>query len=337
MSYITAIKFLLSALNDEEKNIKSRAINLVTEKGLDFDVDIYEPNKKCFGTILFIHGMNRLGAKDARVIKISNVLASIGYRVIAPTYPVFTNHLVDAQSREDIAETIKTITKDKSLCTSGKVAIFTASFSGFFTLCVAKREDVRHLISSICSVGTCYYAKSTFKNILAEKTEDYYAKGIAIKNLLRINNELTPVLEQGMECIIADAFDTNTQEAFNNYVLTLAAPEKEQLQKIFSAIKNQEDLNPQYETHIQKMHDVFMVHAGAQGITSHVTLIHSENDKILHTVESRQLYNELKACHVPSHLVITPLLDHADMHFSFKYVADVWRLLRAFNLFFKKV
>lgn len=337
MNYITTIKFIKTLIDGKEHPVRVRSIKLAISPTMELDADVYEPKQIQYyrGTILVLHGMNCLGNKDPRLMTFCRAAALHDFRVVMPTYDVVTKHIVDVRSITEFGDTICALARNKELTPKGKVGIFTASFSGSLSLRAANRPEVAPYVSSWASLGICYHPKSTFRNILAEKTDDYYAKCISIKNLLRIKNELPFYLEKGLDAMIADAFVCEKKTRLDECIATLSPEEGQRLEKIYASLGK--DISSLYETHIQRMHEVFTPDDEFKELKCFVTLIHSKGDAVLHTIESEMLYERLQKDKVKSRLLITSLLDHADLNLSVKYLPEIIKAIRAMHGFLKHV
>ena len=214
MKYATTIKFLLNIMSKKDKPLQINSVELSDQNGFSFPADIYEPvNEDHYkGTIIFFHGMNKLGNKDERMVALFKAAARANFRAVAPDYEILKNHFVDGQSVHDFAATIRMVANDKALTPSGKVGLFTASFSGTFTVHAAIRDDVNHLIASLCSVGVCYHPIETFTGLLDGRGADSYSRFISMKNLLFIAGELDSVSEKALSLGIDDNFAGRKRE-----------------------------------------------------------------------------------------------------------------------------
>src|SRR3990167_9653328 len=97
MRYIDTIKFLRVATQQKEYLPFIEHIELISRTGERFQTDVYQPvnSKKIKGTILFIHGMNKYGNKDPRMVALCKAAAVANYRAVAPTYQLIAEYYVD--------------------------------------------------------------------------------------------------------------------------------------------------------------------------------------------------------------------------------------------------
>lgn len=338
MSYSQAVKFLL-ALSKNKNQAQQPISYMIDQEGFSLPFDVYEPaaNHVYKGTILFIHGMNHLGNKDHRIMNICRAAAHCGYRAIAPSYSIIENYIVDMKSADEFVSTILYLTADKTLCPSGKIAIFSASFSGALCLRAIRFPKVANKVSSFCSVGISYYPYTTFGNILSRKTTDYYAKLISIKNLLRLSDQLPSELEKGMDSLIADAHELKGWPRFEKVFNSFSLEAREKLLAIQEAVISQRDLTPEYKNEIEVTQQIFMKDTDMRKVPCPVTLIHSVDDDVMPTVETTLLYKDLKRAKRKAKMVLTPLLAHADLEIGIQHMLDLYRLVSCFNYFLKHV
>jgi acetyl esterase/lipase len=339
MSYVTTVRFLLATLKNKGADLPVISKELKAKSGAVYPLDIYEPADaaKYKGTILFLHGMNKHGNKDERMVALCRAAAFCNYRAISPTYQTIAEHNVTLKSIDEFDETISEFIKDESLCPDGKLAVFTASLSGSFSLRAIARPHLADKVTSLCTVGICYNPKTTFGNILKGKSNDAYAKYIAIKGLLAAANDLSNELRQGLDFAIDDAFEEDGKNRAGQFAETIADLHKKRLLEIIARVESNQDLSGLYEKEILILHEALKDISDLSGVHSRVTLIHSEGDNVLPSIESELLFEHLIKAGKQAKLLVTPVLDHADFQFKLKHLRDLKRLVSAFDYFFAGV
>lgn len=340
MKYLATIKFLLAALKIKGKVTPDWQTELKLADGAVLPADIYEPAApaSCLGTILFFHGMNKLGKDDERMMRLGRATAMAGFRAVVPTFPLVARHIVDKQSVLNCACAIRAIIADPKLCQQGQLGIFTASFSGSASIrAITQVEGIAPLVSSLCSVGVCYHPDVTFTNILSAKMTDKYAKYICIKALLRIGGDLSEELERALDLAIDREFDDeNTGEALQQFLASASAETQEKMRSIIEDVDQQREMAPDYQRYIPIIERDFEAR-DLDKLRCHTTLIHSAQDMVLPTLESELLYKAIRKEGQSAKLLVTPILDHADVQLSPKYIVDALRLVSAFHSFFKHI
>ncbi|OGT31491.1 MAG: hypothetical protein A3E87_03970 [Gammaproteobacteria bacterium RIFCSPHIGHO2_12_FULL_35_23] len=339
MKFLDTIKFLIAAIQNSNKLLVIDQVAIKSRFGEDFQTDVYQPinPKKYKGTILFVHGMNKYGNKDPRMMALCKAAALANYRAVAPTYQLIAEYYVDLRSVDEIVDTIKLIAQDKTLSESGKVGIFTASLSGTHSIRAAANVEVASLVTSICSVGICFNPRTTFTNILKTKSHDRYAKYIAIKSLLHMNDELNETLRIGLDLAIDDEFDENGLQRTKQFLLTLTGEAREQLATFIEAVELERDLSTDYQHLIENIHNKMTAAYDMRGLRCYTTLIHSAEDNVLPTLETVLLYQQLKEYGKQATMLITPILEHADFQFKLSYMIDMIKFMNAFYQFFKHI
>jgi hypothetical protein len=335
MSYLSTLKFIRTNLG-RKPNITMRQIRL-TDDTYDFEAEVYEPKGVDRGTILMLHGMNKQANQDLRLIDVAKSMAAAGFRVVFPSYPIIAQHLIDIGCVDEFAATIRIMTADKTLCPSGQTGVFTASFSGAILFRALGYPDVAEKVSSVCGIGVCCYARTILYNMLNEATDDYYAKCITLKNLHKIAGHLTPTREKAFSLAIDDSFSADSQWTQVRGFVETEIPEMQPvLRRLIDKVESQAPMSELYEAEIDLLADEFFT-PNLSAIRCPISLIHSEGDTVLHTVESEMLFKDLKKAGVSTNLVITPLFDHADFKFSIKYLKQGLQLIHAFHYFFRAV
>lgn len=336
-SYIKAARFLKS-LSSPDRSIQPKPIQFICGDH-KLAADIYKPSKSSQGVILFVHGMTPFGYRDPRMMDLGRVAAQLRYTGIIPSYPMISKGLIDPASIDNVIDTINAIVTDTTMCPSGKLAIFTASFSGSICIRAVSQESIRDVVSTMLIVGGCNNPINSFAQIMQNPYADKYAKLLLLKNLAKQDLENDIVLERALSCAIEDEYlKSGKSDAYKSYLQYLDLDDRERvIDFIEPVLRGARNPLIEYDKQQKAIHHAFMRWLDIKNIRCKVALVHSESDNVISSEESKALFKELQANSVDSRLLISPLLDHTDLKFKLSYVVGAVRLYAFFHYFLSAI
>ena len=337
LKYINTLQFMLSAMQDSLESPEPETKTITLPDNEQLVTDIYHPPhlKKPKGCILIVHGMNKQGRKDPRLICIAKAAARIGFRVFIPDFVTVINHMMLFRTTHEIAGAITSITDNKSLCPGGRLGLFCASFTAIMVLYTASFSHIRHRVSSICMIGAPFRPKTFLTYAMSTDCRDHYVRYIVLKNFLHKRPDYTDEVETVLNAAIADEFDDGTEAQLEAALSETPTSHQERLTPILFAEKHGIDLTEQFSQDIDYLHGICMEVEHLPGIEASVILIHAEDDEVISSQESVSLHNALKEIGIETTLVITPLFgSHADFKISPRYFKEVAELTQGFHRFF---
>jgi len=299
--------------------------------------DIYRPSKPPKGTIVMIHGMNSSGARDPRMIKLCSAVARLGFIAVAPTFPSICEHLIQIEQLTLFRETLQQVILNKSICPTGKLSIFTASFSGGISVKASACESLANQVNAIMSVSITENADTNYLEILSNNCEDLYARLIATKNLYHFTKQVDRVLDAGLEAAIEDEFTYSPNDHLERYLKTLTPKDAKRVLTLVNAVKNA-DFHPDdslmKKLDLQKLKYYFSFENELEHAPFKLFILQSDRDKIMQPYHALGLSKRLHQKNVDHELEVTPLLDHANMNMSIRKLKAIYRAIRLFAHYF---
>ncbi|MCB1315008.1 MAG: hypothetical protein KDK27_03595, partial [Leptospiraceae bacterium] len=307
-----------------------------------FEADLYFPEKSAnHRLILFVHGMSVHGNQDQRVINVCSAMSSAGFHVIAPLYPDIQNLQIHSGEVEDLAETIRALVVDQTLCRSGKLGLIAPSFSASIALKAAALTDIAPLVTSICTIGGYTDVDSTLSYLLGAQDIDEYGKWVILWNYAgRVLGRRSKVLDAIKIAALDNGFRRKPEEEqLPGFLNSLSEHERD----LFARIR----ADAQYRLAIwQEIYDemrgtpeeeALNLKDTLRHLKAPVTLIHGRDDDVIAASESVLMHHRLKEMGLPSRLCVTRLISHGDSSLGLAMVADALVLAGAFAYFFENV
>jgi pimeloyl-ACP methyl ester carboxylesterase len=235
----------------------------------------------------------------------------------------------------DIAQSITALV-EQGICTHGKLAIFSVSFSGIQALHAAAQDTVRDKVSGILALGTGYTYHTTFQHAFASGSEaDLYTQLILLRNLILLSNVGNAELDQAFLLAVEYVYKNNDMAQLNTIISENFSEEcKRQFEVYIEDLQSERTFLQKYANTIKELDFAFTASGDLANLKCPVFLVHSVSDKVLMPSESIALYRKLKSQHISVTLTITPLLEHVDHQISLRKVRELFALLNNFAGFF---
>lgn len=334
-----AIQFLVGMARQIVQNIKV-VDTLWQLHGESVEVTMYFPRGKPQGTILMVHGMNSLGAQDPRIIRLCQILTSVGFICVAPTIKSITHHLILPSQIQTVRRVIQYMLNDKTTCPSGELAIFTASFSGAISIIAASDPSVRDKITALLTIGIHYDGAVTITDIVSKSCEDYFAHLVGLKNLFHFAGQVDSVIDGALEAALKDDFTYIDDGHVAAYLQTLSAHEQQRVKTLLAQTSSRtyEVPVPVWEKFSpDKIREDFSFFNLLDDLPFRIYALQSREDKIMYAHRARELKQHMQRNKMHHRVLITPLLDHADTVTGVKYILDFVKIAFFMRAYFKDI
>lgn len=312
---------------------------IVDAEGETIEFDIYSPIvKKYSSLIIFYHGVNQNGNKDHRIQAVCKQLSALGFTVIAPKL----NNISQLCIKEDAFFEVYRVTRLIKENYSGqfnKVGLFTVCYTTSTVIYSLAQNDLQNFAHCMITVGGCFNPINLFRNMLSNKIEDPYSRIIALLNFYPSLAELSPQISIGLQCLIEDAQEGNNFSKFNSFLTSeaLSFENKKELEQLVDKINNSIPLFSDDEYSFQNPDYKFNICLDISGFKVPCILIHGENDKVFYPHETINFKNTLDKNKIKNYLILTRLLEHADIQFKLSYAYDLLKLIKGISIFFSKL
>ena len=284
---------------------------------------------------IIVHGMNKLGPQDVRLIKLARSIAAAGYSVFVPNIKSIRRHVLDMQKVADVLYDCC-----KFLMTQGveSFSLLGISFSGAATFPVAGAADLKDHIKSIFLVGTYFDSKRVLTRSIQDKTSNAYGFLITIKNIFIEQGVGSNIFMRVIDQAIQDAW--RAKNFARTKVMLLRLPEHEQvlIKKLISRDYDAQNLLRQYCKGLEQVAFDSEYRSSIPKIKCPLFILHGLQDDIIPESESVELDCFLKSRDKKSCLVVTSLLTHVHLNLKvgFKLIYDIVQMFRLLAKYFGK-
>jgi hypothetical protein len=339
-NFFNALRFIIGCQFPDHVNID--AFNIVLPIGGDFlDTFVYQkPDGKPRGTILAIHGMTAKGNRDPRFVTVCKALARCGYVVVSPLYRDIEEFLIKEETVHAIAKTIQSLAENPTLCHSGKISIFSASFSAGMSIIAASRPETMELVRAICAVGTYSNVETSVEFLLSGQDNDEYARLIILRNFIHHSLGRSSDLSEALRVAILDNGHCREKPELPALLSTLPRS----MRRIFTRLRSESSYRWYHWKRVcsplksaNGLMKRLSVLSTIDSLRAAVALVHGTDDRVIPPTESVILHRSLRGCNKLSRLSLTPAISHGDTTLTVSMIPGLLDLTGTFAFFFKHV
>lgn len=303
---------------------------------------IYRPAQVSRRTVLLTGGVHAQGIDEPRLVKLARDLAAGGTPVVTAEVPDLLRYRITPNLTDTIEDAALWASSQPSLAPDGKIGLFGISFAGGLSISAAGRPRTRDHIAFVVSFGghgnLTRVARFLCIGELPDKTyrkpHDY---GVVI-TLINLADQMVP--PDQVESLRAAIVTFLSASHLDMYDKPAAAKEFEHARELQKTLPEPSATFMKYvnDRQVKELGAALLPYAEqfgntpslspelSPGIDAPVFLIHGADDNVVPAMESAWLAETLRQ-RVPVHLLITPLITHAEVDRG-AGATDVWRLVR---------
>ena len=303
---------------------------------------IYRPASATRRTVLLTGGVHAKGIDEPRLMKLAQDLAAGGTPVVTAEVPDLLQYRISPHLTDTIEDAALWVASQPTLAPDGKVGLFGISFAGGLSISAAGRPRVRDRVAFVVSFGghgnlarvTRFLCTGVQPDGSYRKPHDY---GIVVTLNNLADRVVPPDQVEPLRAAIIAFLNASHLDMVDKPAAALEFAHAREMQKALPepaatlmGYVNDRAVKPLGEAllpHIAIFEkDPSLSPELAPGITAPVFLIHGADDNVVPAMESAYLAEKLRG-QVPVHLLITPLITHAEVDRG-AGANDVWRLVR---------
>lgn len=302
---------------------------------------VYVPEGRVQRALLMAPGVHAAGIDEPRLVEFSAHLAARGLAVVTVELPDLLQYAITPRSTDIIEDAAGWLLAQPHLATDGRIGMVGISFGGGLTIVAAGRAPLRERVAFALSFGghgdlprTLRYLCTGEQPDGAERAPHDY--GVAII-LLAVAGHVVPAeqvepLRDGIRAFLeashADMVDKPRAAAIFEQAIQMAGTMPEPAATLMRYVNARD---------VQALGPILLPHVGEIGgdpaisperspaPAAPVYLLHGHDDNVIPAVEA-QLLSEYLAPHARVHLLLTPLITHAEVDHPTNLVA-IWRLV----------
>ncbi len=313
-----------------------------SESGRYYRIKILHPsdqkNKKLPG-VLLLHGMNKLGIDDSRMMHLANIITRMGYTTILPEIPEVTELQINENTLDSVYHGISSIVEKKDLFLDNRIGFFSVSFCGGMGLISISKPKLKDKFSAIVTIGAYSDFGSTIPFVMDKYEEDNYGTCIFFHNYIDFFDESAKNLKiYFYEAAMDNGLKRSGEQAIAPKVMSLLnEKELELYRRIHEEKEFRKNLFEEFRLKSKSLIDYLSPINYLEKIGSAISLVHGIGDIVIPEVESQKLAKELDKLKKPYKLEITGLLSHGDTIPIWKKLSGVPSLASTFGYFFTNI
>ena len=305
---------------------------------------VYSPAKGTSGrTILLSAGLNPRGLDEPRLARLAHTIAERGVRVITPELPDLIDFRITPRLADQIEDAGSWAAGRPSLSPDGRVGLVGISFSGGLSVVAAGRPALRDRVAYVVSLGGHGDLPRTLRYLSTGRLPDGrvhpahdYGVVVVLHNVVEalVPPDQVDALRKGVRTFLLAstiymtdptrgarmADDARSMEA------TLPDPARTLLHYVNT--RNTAALAPLLEPCLPDFtSDPALSPERSPAPRARVFLLHGADDNVIPASETNQLAGSLAARGVPTRVLITPLISHAEVDRT-PAAVDVLALIR---------
>ena len=304
--------------------------------GRVLEADVYRPRWQApTSTVLFVHGMTARGHRDQRVVELCQMLPVFGCAVVAPHFKDIAAFSTDLTCAADVEASALALLRRPDLAPSGRLGIFSASFSSLYCIIAALKPSLRGHVGSLCLVGGIYTLEA-MRAVFFDPATDGFVRQVFLLNFLHLAMGPRPGLDAAFRAALEDLGLARSPPLLPSVLDALSPEDREDYRRLLA---DPDFLAASADNIVRYLDEGLQRELGGLGaLGASVVLVHGAEDPLLHPADSRRMAALLAAAGVPHTLEVTPLVAHGErLHIGPALLPAAGRLLGAFARFFHDV
>jgi dienelactone hydrolase len=303
---------------------------------------IYAPATVRTRTVLLTGGVHAKGIDEPRLTKFATDLARGGTTVVTAEVPDLLRYRITPAETDTIEDAAVWLASQPALAPDGKIGLYGISFAGGLSISAAGRPSLRDHVAAVLSFGghgnltrvAKYLCTGEWPDGTIHPPHDYGAVVMLINLAEQVvpPEQVEPLRTAIVSFMTASHLDmvdkpAAAAEFAHARQLQQTLPEPARTYMGYVNDRNVHALGALLLPHVTLFaNDPALSPEIAPGITAPVFLIHGTDDNVVPSFESRLLAERLSP-QAPVHLLITPLITHAEVDRD-AGVTDIYRLIR---------
>jgi dienelactone hydrolase len=303
----------------------------------------YQPYREGGRGILLVHGIHAAGIDEPRLVGFARDLAAMGHPVLTVELPDLAHYEITTRTTDMIEDAAAwMIPRAEYHGRDGRIGMLGISFGGGLTIVASARPAIRTGVAFAMAFGGHADLPRTLKYLCTGIQPDGAVRpphdyGVAIVLLGGADRvvpaeQVQPLRQAILSFLEASRLDMVDKakaaiEFDRAKALETALPEPSRTYMDYVNKRDVVHLGPILLPHLAEYGgDPALSPARSPAPAAPVFLLHGTDDNVVPAIESTLLARDLRDRGVPVHVLLTPLITHAEVDRAFT-TAAVWRLI----------
>jgi dienelactone hydrolase len=303
----------------------------------------YQPNRASGRGVLLVPGVHASGIEEPRLVGFARDIAATGHPVLTVELPDLTRYEITTRTTDMIEDAAAWMMRRPEFTGGdGRIGMLGISFGGGLSIVASARPAIKNGVAFVMAFGGHADLPRTLKYLCTGiqpdgKTFPPHDYGLAIVLYGAADRvvpaEQVPALRAAilsfLEASRLDMVDKARSQAEFERAKTLAASLPEPSRTFMDYVNTRDvgRLGPVLLPYVRDLGgDPSLSPALSPPPAAPVYLLHGTGDNVVPAIESTLLAEHLRARGVPVHVLLTPLITHAEVD-RVSTVAEIWRLI----------
>ena len=303
----------------------------------------YQPLHVSGRGIVLVPGVHAAGIDEPRLVGFAREIAGMGHPVLTVELPDLTHYSITTRTTDMIEDAVAwSLTRPEYRGRDGRVGLLGISFGGGLSIVAAGRPSIRDRVAFVMAFGGHADLPRTLRYLCTGVQPDGAVRpphdyGLAIV-LLGAADRVVPAAQvQPLRDAILAFLEASRLSMVDQ---ARAAQEFERAKQLEATLEEPSRTYMQYVNarDVAKLGPVLLPHVGELGgdpalsparssfPRGPVYLLHGSDDNVVPAIESTLLGRELESRSIKAHVLLTPLITHAEVDRG-STMAAIWRLI----------
>jgi hypothetical protein len=343
-SYLKGLHFLSGFLKTPSHNLFSIREEFFPTKIEDksLRVKILHPKDKLgekLPGVIVLHGMNKMGIEDPRILNLAYIITNMGYTTILPEVTEVTELKIVPETLDSVSITLETIVERSDMFLDERLGFFSVSFCGGMGMISITNPEISKKIKAIATIGSYSNFETTIPHVLENFELDNYGTCIFFYNYISYFEKNS----ENLKIYFYEAAMDNGLKRIGSSAKAPAILKKlsKKEETLLNGIENEKEFRKSLFEDFQKKSKSLMEYLSpinyVEKIFSSVSLVHGKGDIVIPEKETIELASRLNQFNKPFEMEITKLLSHGDTLPIWKQIPGVPGLASTFGYFFSNI
>lgn len=293
---------------------------------------VYDPPGTPRGGVVIVPGLALQAHEDPRLHNLAMGFTRGGFRGIVLEVPDISALRIRPETELDLAARLRGLL-DQGLIPDGRLGLLGPSFSGSLALRAAARPEVAEDVRAVLTVGAFCDAARTVDFLFHHDDADPYGRMVLMLNFLHVVDDVSPELLGALRVAIEDTGRPADEALLPEALARLPEASRAHLSALLRDRAAWTAIGERMVAEGGPIFAAMSIPPIVERLGCHVFEMHGHADAVVPPSESVALHEALTGAGVPSRLVITSILDHADIQGGMRLVRESIGMIGGFAHF----
>jgi dienelactone hydrolase len=323
--------------------VSTMAVHTIPWRGGTLRSRAYQPYHASGRGVLVVPGVHAAGIDEPRLVGFARELAGAGHPVVTVELPDLARYAITPRTTDMIEDAAAwMITRPEFQGTDGRIGVLGISFGGGLSIVAAGRPSIQPGVAWVMALGGHADLPRTLKYLCTGIQDDGAVRpphdyGLAIVLLGAADRVVPPEQVDPLRAAILSYLEASRLDMVDK---AKANVEFQRAKTLASALAEPSRTYMNYVNarDVVRLGPVLLPHMAALGgdpalsparspaPSAPVFLLHGTDDNVVPAIESTLLARDLRARGVRVHVLLTPLITHAEVDRA-RTFREIWRLI----------